>query len=149
MSEKVKSVIVKALAVNSKPTEQSFPELPDVLIWFRGALGLAYGMYLGLKGIRSGSAPVQAVNLITFIPFLYCRLFLGVEGDHFASQMYFSGTFNALALFMLIWIYLYTTEHEEDEMRLASLLVSSNVFGAPTPDVTVPLVQVLSEESEF
>eukprot|EP00980_Cylindrotheca_fusiformis_P009353 scaffold2047_cov129-Cylindrotheca_fusiformis.AAC.32 len=34
MSEKSeKSVIQKLLAVNSKPTEETFPELPDALLW--------------------------------------------------------------------------------------------------------------------
>ena len=149
MFEKVKSTIAKALAVNSKPTEQTFSELPNVLIWFRAALGLAYGMYMGLQGIRSGPALVQAVNLIVFVPFMYCRFFLGVEGDHFASQMYFSGTFNALALFVLIWIYLYTMEHEEDEIRLAALLVSTSIVGDSTADAAIPLVEAIAEDSEF
>ncbi|GAX16737.1 hypothetical protein FisN_21Hu180 [Fistulifera solaris] len=149
MLEKVKATIGKALSVNSKPTEETFSELPDVLIWFRAVLGLTYGIFMGLKGIRSGPALVQAVNLIVFIPFMYSRFYLGVEMDHFASQIYFSGTFNALALFLLIWICLYTAEHEEDENQLAALLVSSSKVGDLRPDAAVPLMEAVAEESEF
>jgi hypothetical protein len=36
----VSDILKKALAINSKPTEESFPELPDVLIWARFVIGL-------------------------------------------------------------------------------------------------------------
>jgi hypothetical protein len=104
---------------------------------------------MGFKGTRSGPALVQAVNLVVFIPFMYSRFYLGVEMDHFASQIYFSGTFNALALFLLVWICLYTAEHEEDEIRLAALLVSSGMVKDSTPDAASPWMDAVAEESEF
>lgn len=85
--EKVKEVLKKAFAINSKPTEESFPELPDVLVWFRFILAVAYGTYLGLSGARSGVMPLQALNLICFVPLMYCRLYLGIDSETFASQV--------------------------------------------------------------
>lgn len=65
-------------------------------------------------------------------------------------QVIFSGTFNAVALCLLIWIYLFTAAHEEDEAKLVSLLVS-----VVAPDETSEPMDTAgnsvppAEESEF
>jgi hypothetical protein len=155
--DKFKKVLKKALALNSKPTEESFPELPDVLLWFRFVLGVACGTYFGLKGIRSGTMPLQALNLICFVPLIYARVFLGAPAEVFPSQVLFSGTFQAVALCLLIWIYLFTAEHAEQEVKMVALLVlktlsSNNDVDADSSSETIPDVQLqppVVEESEF
>ena len=124
--------------MNSKPTEESFPELPDFLVFLRFVFAVAYGVFIGMKGVRSGVMVLQGLNVIAFVPVMYCRFFLFVEQGQFDTQIIFSGTFNALALFLLIWIYFFTAEHVEDEARLAALLISASIpDGEATPDLTV------------
>lgn len=115
-------MLTKTFAINSKPTEQSFPELPEVLTWFRFVLGLAYGIFLGVKGIRNGFMVVQALNLICFVPYVYAKLYLGIAEDVYPTQVIFAGTPNAIALCLLIWIYLFTLQHSSEEGQLAALV---------------------------
>jgi hypothetical protein len=128
-TEKLRAVLRKAVAINSKPTEETFPELPEVLVWIRFCIAVGYGIFLGLKGVRSGFMCLQALNLITFLPIMYCRFFLGAESGHFESQVIFSGTLNAVALCLLIWIYFFAAEHTDQERRLADLLISMSIPG--------------------
>lgn len=119
-------VLRQAASINSQPTEESFPELPDVLVWMRAALGLSYGYVLGTKGAKSGALVLQALNLITFVPVVYCRLFLGTSAGTFDMPVLFAGTIPAVALAVLVWIMGYTAAHTSDEQLLASLLLVAN-----------------------
>lgn len=135
--KKLRETLKKAVAINSKPTTETFPELPQVLIWIRFVLGAAYGTYMGLQGVKGGARLLQAVNLIGFLPYIYCRLYLGIsengeEGSFGTSTIVFSGTAQAVALALLIWTYLYTAQMEDEELKLAALLVarvSENIGG--------------------
>jgi hypothetical protein len=154
--DKVKAILIKGSKMNSKPTLESFPELVDLLLWVRFFLGIIYGLYLGLNGIRSATLPLQGLNLIAFLPIMYTNLYLGVDSESFGMKLIFSGTFNALALCMLIWLYLYTAANEEDGLRMAALLVSS-IFddgtdtgtGVPVDEGGTAQIPVLDEEPEF
>ena len=155
-TEKFKEILKKALTFNLAPTEESFPELPEVLVWMRFFIAIFYGVFLGLKQVVSGTMPLQALNLICFVPVMYCRLYLGVSADTFNTEVIFSGTFNAVALCILIWIYYFTAEHSEDEAKMVTLLVSvaasqddgtaAGLEGASGGDVVPPVV---GEDSEF
>lgn len=150
--EKLTTIVKKALTINLQPTEVSFPELPDVLVWIRFTLGLAFGLFLGLRGIRSGALILQGINLITFLPVMYCRFYLATPPEQFGSQIIFSGTANAVALALLIWIYLFTSQHAEEEMKLAALLFSGGdgsgeAMGSDTGSAQVPVTEGV--ETEF
>lgn len=131
--KKISAIAQKAMAVNSQPTEGTFPELPKVLVWMRFVIGVAYGLYLGMNNVRSGVMILQAANLIVFLPLMYVRFYLGVGQDHFASATFFSGTFNALALWLLIWIYMFTAQHEADEALIAKALGAIKSAGPEAP----------------
>jgi len=122
-AKKLQATLRKAVAINSKPTEETFPELPTILVWIRFFLGAAYGTYIGRRGIKSGTLVLQALNLIAFLPFVYCRMYLGTEGEAFGFQIVFSGTAQALALALLLWIYFYTAQMEEQELKFANMLI--------------------------
>jgi hypothetical protein len=143
----VSDILKKALAINSKPTEESFPELPDVLIWARFVIGLFFGFYYGLKDARGGVLPLQVLNLVCFVPVLYCRLYLGLESNVYASNLIFAGTFQAVALFLLIWLYFYTRNHGQEEANLVKLLLNTTV--AATNDVLDQATKVIVDEPEF
>mmetsp|Transcript_16742 Transcript_16742/g.40807 ORF Transcript_16742/g.40807 Transcript_16742/m.40807 type:complete len:149 (+) Transcript_16742:100-546(+) len=148
MTEKSeKTVLQKLLAVNSKPTKETFPELPDALIWLRAGLAVAYGCWLGMSTMASeGAGLLMGINLITFVPFIFCSTYLGANTDSYGSQILTSGTFNALALLLLIWIWFYTAEHENEENAIVAALK------AAVPILTEETVEpeVASEaEAEF
>ena len=71
-NDKIKPALQKAVSIQSNPTEESFPELPDVLVWVRAILALLYGCYAGRQPLVGGAVVFQALNLLTFVPYLYC-----------------------------------------------------------------------------
>jgi hypothetical protein len=164
-SNKIKVILRKAIAVNSKPTPETFPELPTVLIWFRCVLAIAYGTYLGSgsvsgKMLRGGTMMLHTLNLIAFIPVMYCRLWLGTQVEGYGLQLLTAGLFPALALAMLLWIYFFTAAHEESEGKLAAMLISTLLSNNETMDdstagladttaLPVETTSDMSEESEF
>jgi len=122
-SKKLQATLKKAVAINSQPTEESFPELPTILIWMRFVLGAAYGTYIGTQGIKSGTMALQCLNLVAFLPWIYTRLYLGVGGEQFVSDALFAGTVQGVALALLIWVYFYTAQMEDQEQNLSSMLI--------------------------
>ena len=143
-TKKIEAILQKAAAFGSKPTEETFSELPKVLVWMRFVVGASYGYYLGANGVRSGVMPLQAMNVIVFIPMMYLRFYLGAPQDAFASQSFFSGTFNAFALCMLIWITMFTAQHEAEESLLVQAL--GTVKSMAEGDI---VVEEVMEEQEF
>lgn len=128
---KIRPVLKKALTFNLKPTEESFPELPTVLIWFRFFLGIAYGIFVGSQLRHSVVGLLQSLNILTFVPVMYCKLYLGVDSNVFSNQLIFCGLHNAVALSLLIWIYFFTAAHEAQENQLTALLLTTAI----QPDV--------------
>lgn len=130
MPEAKPSIFSKLIAINSKPTKETFPELPNIIIWFRCILAITYGVFLGMSDThRSGGANVIfGLNFITFVPVLYCSTYLGADQQSYDNKILFAGVINSVALMLLIWIYFYTANHESDAAALASML--SNAIGA-------------------
>jgi hypothetical protein len=96
---------------------------------------------------------LQSLNLVAFVPLMYCKLYLGVQGEEFGMKIVFSGLFNAIALSFLIWVYFYTAAHETDELQLKELLLSvvdpSDATASMAEDVLEAAASVVTEESEF
>lgn len=119
-------VLQKALAVNSQPTEQTFPELPHVIIWMRFVIAVVYGTVLGIRNVRGSIMILNTVNLITFIPYMYCRFYLNVTMDSYSHQpLFYVGLLPAVALALLIWIYFFTLHHEMEIELLAKFILSN------------------------
>lgn len=131
--KKVIPVLKKATAVNSQPNNETFPELPTVLLWVRFVIAIAYGTLLGWYNVRSPTLPLQGLNLITFLPVLYAKFYLGVndqerdEAKSYGMSLVFSGTLNAVAAFLLVWICFYTAANSESEGQLIELLLKTYV----------------------
>ena len=125
--EEKPSVLSKFFSINSKPTLATFPELPNVLVWFRFVLALVYGLYLGLFAPQrsSGTNLLFGFNWIVFVPSIYCTTFLGAEQASFDNKILFSGVLSSSALMLLIWTYLYTSQNEADVQVMASILANS------------------------
>lgn len=65
------------------------------------------------------------LNLIGFVPVLYCKTWLGADQESYGTNLMVSGTFQGLALSILIWIYCFTENHTEDEKALVSVFGKS------------------------
>lgn len=126
--QKIQPVARKAIAFNSQPTEESFPELPTVLIWIRFLLATAYGCMLGYRSMRSLVMLLHTLNLVAFVPVMYCRMYLRISEDTFPLKIIFSGLFQAVALALLLWIYGFTAANEAHIETLTKLLVNGPVI---------------------
>eukprot|EP00429_Kryptoperidinium_foliaceum_P062676 CAMPEP_0176078184 /NCGR_PEP_ID=MMETSP0120_2-20121206/39098_1 /TAXON_ID=160619 /ORGANISM="Kryptoperidinium foliaceum, Strain CCMP 1326" /LENGTH=156 /DNA_ID=CAMNT_0017411929 /DNA_START=78 /DNA_END=548 /DNA_ORIENTATION=+ len=154
-AEEKPSVLSKFLAINSKPTKDTFPELPDVVIWFRFTLATLYGLFLGLSPTyrSGGSNVIFGFNFIVFVPVLYCSTFLGANQESYDNKILFSGVMSSVAWLLLIWTYLYTLDHEGEAETLASILSSS--VGAEANVATergetiADSIPPIGEDSEF
>jgi hypothetical protein len=122
---RIKGILSKAMTANLQPTEESFPEFRKVLIWMRFFLAVAYGTFLGVYDIHSPVMLLHSLNLISFIPVMYAKMYMGVHGDSFGTDIIFAGTLNAVALALLIWIAIFTYNHEKDLAQFTSLLSSN------------------------
>ena len=98
---------------------------------------------------------MMGLNFIVFVPMLYCTTFLGADSESYGTKLLFSGVVNAFATLLLIWIYLYTLDHVDDEKILASALLNAlsedSSMEDPTTmdDVDVSTKPIMTEESEF
>jgi hypothetical protein len=128
-SQKNFVVLKKFFAINSKPTEETFPELPSALIWMRCFIALVYGAVLGTRNVRGGLMVLNSINLLCFLPIMYCRFFLGTGAEEFRMALLFSGILPSVALFLLVWIYFYTEHHELAAEKLATMLLQLPVPG--------------------
>ena len=118
------TLLKKFVTLNSKPTAETFPELPEIIVWLRFVLGLLYGTWLGFGGHdRGGAGVLFGLNFVTFLPILYCTTYLGADSESYGSKIFFSGVINSFALMLLIWIYFYTVQHSDEEAKIADALL--------------------------
>ena len=90
-----------------------------------------------------GAGMLMGINLITFLPYIFCGTYLGADIDSYGSQVLTAGTVNALALLLLIWILFYTAEHESEENAIVAALK------AAAPIITEDLVTAEVTEIPF
>ena len=157
MLEKQKRILGKFLSFNSKPTNETFRELPDALIWVRCVMALGYGYHLGAKQIQGAAFLLYGLNFISFVPMFYCLAFLQADGDSYGTKLFLSGLPNAMALVFLLWIYFYTVQHATEAEQLQLLLATIKPLDGATDgsidDATRTLegegAAPIAEESEF
>ena len=114
-------ILGKLVAVGSKPTPESFPELLDCVIWIRFFLASSFGLYLGLTAAAGGAYLVYGLNIITFIPILYCQMILLTDMDSY-KDLLFAGVFNAMGMLLLTWIFGYSQFFSSEELKVAAAL---------------------------
>jgi hypothetical protein len=156
-------VLQNAISINSKPTPVSFPELPSVIVWMRCFIAVIYGTTLGIRNVRGSLMILNAINLITFVPYMYGRFYLNVTMETYNNhQLLFVGVLPAVALTLLIWIYYFTLHHEMEIEVLTKFLLdaantnatiisnhTSNEDGTLRNVMEVTEVPPLTEDSEF
>merc|ERR1719401_2360637 len=107
---------------SSSPTKESFPQLPDCIIWMRLSIGFFYGIYLGVTDYFGGIGLFVGVSMITFIPLSYVDKFLKGNTESYEG-LTFKGVLNALSMLTLVWVSIATMNHPEDESRLTMALM--------------------------
>ena len=126
---------------NSKPDVMTCPSLPEYMIWLRLVIGGVYGLSLGLRGQMGGVGILFGLNVITFIPLLYLKFYLGANIESYQQSISLAGIPNAIALMLLLWIILFTMEHTHDEAALISSLTKKvteeNVLQETVPPTAV------------
>lgn len=145
-------LLKKAFTMNLQPTEETFPELYDIIVWFRFMMAIGYGRLIGRNKESSAIFLLQSLNIIGFIPILYIRLFLNMNESNMSSSSYgnklfFAGLLNAIALVLLIWIYYFTLYHAEEETMLSAMLVNTTIVNDTT--TTTSSNDQVVEEQEF
>lgn len=115
-------------ARNSKPNAKTFPALPDYAKLLRFFLGAAYGLSLGLRGETGLLGALFGLNVVTFLPMFWFNTYLDADVDSYKS-LNFVGVANALAGMMLVWIFLFTLSHGEEEAMLVAGLALEETVG--------------------
>ncbi|KAI2497156.1 hypothetical protein MHU86_17359 [Fragilaria crotonensis] len=137
-------ILRKFAAVGSKPTPESFPELEDCIVWLRFIIAIAYGTYLG--STPGALACILGLNVITFIPVLYCQMILLADMDEY-KNLHFAGVLNALAMMILTWIFGFTRHFSADELKMASMVVMQQIVVNQDPDDGLQQQQLSSADS--
>lgn len=129
LTEKMKKyniIIGKFFAIGSKPTEATFPELPDCVLWLRFCLAILYGLYLGPKAGAVNA--LFGMNIVTFVPIMYCQLLLVADMDSYEEvSLHFVGVAQAIGLVLLVWIYGFTQLHAPEEAKLVAAMIVQQV----------------------
>jgi hypothetical protein len=129
--KRAQEILKKCTALASKPNAETFPELVDCIVWLRFGLAIAYGLYLGPK--IGAIKLLFGLNVVTFVPIMYCQLLLLADMDSYQS-LHFAGVPNALGMLLLVWVFACTLHYTEDEMKLAAALVLQQVVARQDPD---------------
>ena len=150
-AKRLQDILRKFSAIGSKPTLESFPGLEDCILWMRFLLAIGFGMYLGPTAGALGF--MYGLNIITFLPILYCQLLLLADLDSF-KNLHFVGVPNALAMMLLVWIFGFTRQYSAEELKLASAVVLQQILPPQDPhdssngvSTTAPPVDLISTET--
>jgi hypothetical protein len=158
--QRITIIFIKAMDINSKPTPETFPELPQVIFWMRFMISILYGTIIGIRNLRGTLMLLNAINIIMFIPFAYCRLYLGINVDsynHTSSSLSMAGLLPAIALFLLIWIYFFTKHHEVEIEIISKYILNTTMTSndadpingdGPIVDEVTPLTNMV-DDTEF
>ena len=140
-SNSTSSILSKLCSFQSKPSYETFPELPDMIIWIRIVLAVTYGISLGLRNQTGFAGILFALNVVTFLPIVYINSYLNADTDSYKNGLNFVGVPNAMATCVLVWIIIFTHEHSEEESAFAAATVQKIVGTSDAGDA--------SDEAEF
>lgn len=103
-----KSLIEKALT-KGEPGQLDRDDVLDIIFWFRLSLGLFIGTTAGVLGL-TGFPVIGAFGVLLFgCTWLYYSRYLEIDEQDFNEQeLLMEGTGNAVGMFMLSWILVYS-----------------------------------------
>lgn len=86
-------------------------------------LGALYGISLGLRSQVGFPGILFGMNVVTFMPIVYINSYLGADTESYKQGLNFVGVPNAMALCILIWIVIFSDQHEEEENAFVAAAV--------------------------
>jgi hypothetical protein len=127
----------------SKPDATTLPELPTITIWIRFVLATMFGISLGLRNETRGFFGIAyGLNIIAFAPMMWLTTWLNADIYSYKS-LKFAGVPNGFALMLLIWITLFTMNHQEEEESLAMVVTNVAEMAPSMPETIIGEVPLL------
>jgi hypothetical protein len=143
--------------------------LVDYMTWIRAVLALTCGVWISIQSTTSLAAVstragggaanlIFAFNIVCFtpLPVAYTITYLRVDKESHGAKLLFAGVPQGIAVVLLIWIWVYTSSHEADEMVFAAALGKGDIDGNDTPtdgsssaETTDTIQCTAPDESEF
>ena len=82
---------------------------------------------------------------------MYASGYLMSDMDSYGPSLLWHGVPNAVCLLVLIWMYFYTLEHEDEEKKIVSVLFGAlnSAASAATEGTPLEVDVPIAEESEF
>lgn len=102
-------------------------------MWVRGFLAILYGLYLGNTDTMGAVNLLFGLNLVAFIPIMYCQFLLNADGETWENRLIFVGIPNAAGLLLLVWIFVYSQTHADEEAQFMSKMVLYEVSKRQDP----------------
>jgi hypothetical protein len=110
LQQRLEISVSKALQYNAKWDKDNFVKFPDCVHWLRQLIALVCGFLFGVVPV-TGTAGISAfLFLNTYIPYLYYTSYANVNIDDFGAQkLLMEGYQSSAALFMLVWVLVYSS----------------------------------------
>mmetsp|Transcript_27725 Transcript_27725/g.41957 ORF Transcript_27725/g.41957 Transcript_27725/m.41957 type:complete len:164 (-) Transcript_27725:285-776(-) len=121
-------LLSKFFSIGSKPSPETFPELPTCVLWLRFVLAIVFALYL-TTSLRAGAVSILfGLNVVTFVPLLFCKILLLADMDAWENKLTFTGVPNAVGLLLLVWVYCFTRQHAEEEAKFITTIIAQQVM---------------------
>mmetsp|Transcript_6373 Transcript_6373/g.9386 ORF Transcript_6373/g.9386 Transcript_6373/m.9386 type:complete len:165 (-) Transcript_6373:122-616(-) len=118
----------KFFSIGSKPSPETFPELPICVLWLRFVLAIAFALYLTSSPTAGVVSILFGLNIVTFTPLLFCKMLLLADMDAWENKLTFTGVPNAVGLLLLVWVYCFTNQHEEEEAKFITTMIAQQAI---------------------
>lgn len=113
VEERLEISISKALKYNAKWDTDNFVKFPEAVHWLRQLIALSCGLVCGLLPVTGVVAIVVFLFLNTYIPYYYYTTYANVNVDDFGAQkLLMEGYQSSAALFMLVWVLVFSSLHQ-------------------------------------
>ena len=127
----------------SRPTFESFPELPECVTLVRFFVGVVYGFSLGYRDMTGGIGILMGASAVMFLPLIYVEQFLKAQVSNYPSNVAMAGVVQGMAAMVLVWVTIYTMMHEDLEKEI--VLHSASI----PEESTVVEPSIITEDKEF
>ena len=97
----------------SRPSPETFPELPDCVAIVRILVGFTYGLSLGYRDVVGGFGVMMGCSAVMFLPLIYVEQFLKAQVNAYSANIAVTGVVYGMASCLLVWIIFYNMNHAD------------------------------------
>jgi len=131
----------------SRPTFETFPQLPSCVATVRLVVGLLYGISLGYRDMIGGFGLLSGASAVMFFPLVYVEQFLKAETSTYPSNVAMVGVVNAFALLILVWVTIYTMNHPDLEAKM--IITMNDEDNSISDNAAILESTAVEQENEF